>query len=45
MLPKFDICAKENTPAHIGGIPNDVMGMAMTPSVGETPLNTSRGFI
>ena len=34
-----------NIPAHIGGIPNDIMGMLVTSSVGETPLDTNRNFM
>ena len=37
MLPKSNM---GNTPVHIRGIPNDVMGVPVMSSVGETPLNT-----
>ena len=37
MFPRIDTCAMEKHPAHIGGIPNDVMGVPVTSSVGETP--------
>ena len=35
----------ENTPVYIGEIPDDVMGVPVTSSVGETPLDTKWEFI
>ena len=35
----------KNITVHIGGIPDNVMGVPVMSSVGETPLNTKREFM